>query len=41
MMRRNVRNPLDDIRNFRTIRGVMLNGRWLDRAALDALRPPR
>jgi imidazolonepropionase-like amidohydrolase len=30
-------NPLDDIRNSRTIRGVMINGRWFDRAALDAL----
>lgn len=30
-------NPLDDIRNSRSIRGVMLGGRWLDRAALDAL----
>ena len=30
-------NPLDDIRNSRAIRGVMLNGRWYDRAALDAL----
>jgi imidazolonepropionase-like amidohydrolase len=30
-------NPLDDIRNTQKIRGVMLNGRYLDRAALDAL----
>ena len=30
-------NPLADIRNSRTIRGVMINGRWHDRAALDAL----
>jgi imidazolonepropionase-like amidohydrolase len=30
-------NPLEDIRNTQKIRGVMLNGRYLDRAALDAL----
>jgi imidazolonepropionase-like amidohydrolase len=30
-------NPLDDIRNTQKIRGVVLNGRYLDRAALDAL----
>lgn len=30
-------NPLDDIGNIRRIRGVMLAGRWFDRAALDAL----
>ncbi|HJQ37861.1 MAG TPA: amidohydrolase family protein [Thermoanaerobaculia bacterium] len=30
-------NPLDDIRNTRSIRGVVLAGRYLDRAALDAL----
>lgn len=30
-------NPLDDITNTRQIRGVVLNGRYLDRAALDAL----
>lgn len=31
------RNPLDDIRHSRTIRGVMIDGRWHDRAALDRL----
>ena len=31
-------NPLDDIRNMRKIEGVMLDGRWLDRATLDAMR---
>ncbi len=30
-------DPLADIRNTKTVRGVMLNGRYLDRAALDAL----
>jgi imidazolonepropionase-like amidohydrolase len=30
-------NPLEDIRATRTIRGVMANGRWYDRAALDRL----
>lgn len=30
-------NPLDDIRNTRRIEGVVLGGRFLDRAALDAL----
>jgi hypothetical protein len=30
-------NPLDDIRNTRRIRAVVQRGRWLDRAALDAL----
>ncbi|ULQ57088.1 amidohydrolase family protein [Flavihumibacter rivuli] len=29
------KNPLEDIRNTRSIRGVMLKGKWLDRAALD------
>jgi imidazolonepropionase-like amidohydrolase len=29
-------NPLADIRNSSRIAGVMLGGRWLDRAALDA-----
>ena len=29
-------NPLDDITNSRTIEGVMVRGRWLDRAELDA-----
>ncbi|GAB3033697.1 amidohydrolase family protein [Bowmanella dokdonensis] len=30
-------NPLDDIRNSRTISGVMHKGQWLDRRALDQL----
>jgi hypothetical protein len=30
-------NPLDDIRNTQKIRAVMLNGRYLDRTALDKL----
>lgn len=30
-------NPLQDIRNTRGIRGVVLKGRYLDRAALDGL----
>ena len=30
-------NPLRDIRATRAIRGVVLHGKWLDRAALDAL----
>jgi imidazolonepropionase-like amidohydrolase len=30
-------NPLEDIRNTRRISGVVLNGKYLDRAALDAL----
>jgi imidazolonepropionase-like amidohydrolase len=30
-------NPLEDIRNTTTIRGVMLKGRWFDRNALDRL----
>jgi imidazolonepropionase-like amidohydrolase len=30
-------NPLDDIRNTRTIRAIVMNGRYLDRKALDAL----
>lgn len=29
-------NPLEDITNSRTIEGVMVRGRWLDRAELDA-----
>jgi imidazolonepropionase-like amidohydrolase len=29
-------NPLADIANVARIRGVMVRGRWLDRAALDA-----
>ena len=31
------RNPLDDIRATRAISAVVLNGRYLDRAALDGL----
>jgi len=30
-------NPLDDIHNTRSIEAVMLNGRYLDRSALDSL----
>jgi imidazolonepropionase-like amidohydrolase len=30
-------NPLDDIRNTRRIRAVIINGRYLDRQALDTL----
>lgn len=30
-------NPLEDIRNTQQIEAVVLGGRWLDRAALDAL----
>ena len=30
-------DPLSDINNVRRIRGVVLGGRWFDRAALDAL----
>jgi imidazolonepropionase-like amidohydrolase len=30
-------NPLDDIRNTARIAGVMLDGRYLDRTALDQL----
>jgi imidazolonepropionase-like amidohydrolase len=30
-------NPLDDIRNTQRIRGVVLDGRYLDRVALDGL----
>jgi imidazolonepropionase-like amidohydrolase len=30
-------NPLADIRNTRRINAVVLNGRYLDRAALDSL----
>ncbi|MEQ9463427.1 MAG: amidohydrolase family protein [Haliea sp.] len=31
------KNPLEDISNTKTIRGVMADGRWLDRAHLDKL----
>ena len=30
-------NPLDDIANARTIEGVAIDGRWLDRGELDGL----
>ena len=30
-------NPLDDIANTRTIEGVVIDGRWLDRGELDGL----
>jgi len=30
-------NPLEDIRNTRKIRAVILRGKFLDRAALDSL----
>jgi imidazolonepropionase-like amidohydrolase len=30
-------NPLADIRNTTRIEGVSIGGRWLDRAALDAM----
>jgi imidazolonepropionase-like amidohydrolase len=30
-------NPLEDIRNTRKIRGVILRGRFLDRSKLDEL----
>ncbi|MEO8276866.1 MAG: amidohydrolase family protein [Thermoanaerobaculia bacterium] len=30
-------DPLQDIANIQQIAGVMLNGKWMDRAALDAL----
>jgi imidazolonepropionase-like amidohydrolase len=30
-------NPLDDIRNTRSIEGVMVRGQWMDRAALARL----
>ena len=35
------RNPLEDIRATRAIRGVVLHGRHLDRAALDGLLADR
>jgi imidazolonepropionase-like amidohydrolase len=31
-------NPLDDIRNMRKIRAVVLDGKLLDRSRLDTLR---
>ena len=31
------RNPLDDIANIRGVRAVIVNGRYLDRATLDAI----
>ena len=30
-------NPLKDIRATRAVRGIVLHGKWLDRAALDVL----
>lgn len=30
-------NPLEDIKATRTVRGVVLHGKWIDRAALDGL----
>jgi imidazolonepropionase-like amidohydrolase len=32
-------NPLEDIRNTRQVRAVVLNGRFFDRAQLDAMLP--
>jgi hypothetical protein len=34
-------NPLDDLRALARIDGVVLNGRWLSRAALDSIAPLR
>jgi imidazolonepropionase-like amidohydrolase len=34
-------NPLDDIRNTRTIYGVVLDGRFLNKGELKALLAPR
>lgn len=31
------KNPLDDIRNTKTINGVMLKGKWLNRKQLDSM----
>jgi hypothetical protein len=31
-------NPLDNIRNMKMIDGVMVDGVWHDRHALDAMR---
>ncbi len=31
------RNPLEDIRNTRSIHAVVSRGRWLDRARLDSI----
>jgi imidazolonepropionase-like amidohydrolase len=30
-------NPLEDIKATRAVRGVVLHGKWIDRAALDGL----
>jgi len=30
-------DPLEDVRNTKRVEGVVMNGRWLDRPALDAL----
>jgi imidazolonepropionase-like amidohydrolase len=32
-------NPVEDIHNLRRLRGVVLNGRFLDREKLDAILP--
>jgi imidazolonepropionase-like amidohydrolase len=34
-------NPLDDLRALARIDGVVLNGRWLSRTALDSVAPLR
>ena len=31
------KNPLDDIRNTRSIQGVVLKGKWMDRTTLDKM----
>ena len=31
------KNPLDDIRNTKSIQGVVLKGKWIDRTALDKM----
>jgi imidazolonepropionase-like amidohydrolase len=31
------KNPLEDVRNTRTIHGVLLKGKWLDRVTLDTM----
>ena len=33
-------NPLDDIENVSKIDGVMMNGKWLPRGAIDAMLKP-